>query len=430
MAKAFDTLSHKFLREVFKFFNMGPSIIRWLSLLGENRSACILLDDGTYSRSFRLDRGRAEGDNISPNTFNFGEQILIFKIELEPMITGVWKNFIIPQNINPAPENTFMFESRGETNKNESLADDNTTLMELTSQNLLNLRKILNDFGSISGLICNYEKTQVMPVGCIDNTLLDLHGLCLTNKIKLLGLEITNDLDTLSDAFLSIREKLLSLVWFWERFNLTLLGRIAIVKTLLISQINYLGSFLTPEDTILSEIQAILDNFALKNLNISVDRRYLKPEQGGLGLLNIRDFLIAQKCTWIKRAASNTIDNWRLTLMCNAPGGKILNIRACDLDPGEHLILRELAWAYEFFHGCFSLQDNNHTKNSIFQNAAFIRSKYDNMPLDANFFGKNFITKIKKQSENSLTSLALLRTILNQSMTLRCAVYPFRLRYG
>jgi hypothetical protein len=28
MAKAFDTLSHRFLREVFKFFCMGPNIIQ------------------------------------------------------------------------------------------------------------------------------------------------------------------------------------------------------------------------------------------------------------------------------------------------------------------------------------------------------------------------------------------------------------------
>jgi hypothetical protein len=47
MAKAFDTLSHGFLREVFKFFNIGPVMIDWLALLGENRTACILLDDGT-----------------------------------------------------------------------------------------------------------------------------------------------------------------------------------------------------------------------------------------------------------------------------------------------------------------------------------------------------------------------------------------------
>ena len=81
-------------------------MIDWLTLLGENRTACIILDDGTYSRNFCLDRGRAQGDNISPNTFNFADQILIFKIELDPRINGIWKNFQIPPTIT-ANENPF-----------------------------------------------------------------------------------------------------------------------------------------------------------------------------------------------------------------------------------------------------------------------------------------------------------------------------------
>jgi hypothetical protein len=83
MAKAFNTLSHGFLCEVFQFFNIGDGMIDWLTLLGKNRTACILLDNGTYSRNFKLYRGRAQGDNISPNTFNFADQILILKIELD-----------------------------------------------------------------------------------------------------------------------------------------------------------------------------------------------------------------------------------------------------------------------------------------------------------------------------------------------------------
>jgi hypothetical protein len=84
-----------------------------------------------------------------------------------------------------------MYESRGETTKNESLADDNTTLMELTETNIATLRKILDDFGNISGLRCNYEKTQIMPIG-INNSIPDnLHGFIVTNKIKLLGLELS-----------------------------------------------------------------------------------------------------------------------------------------------------------------------------------------------------------------------------------------------
>ncbi len=165
MAKAFDTLSHGFLREVFKFVNIGPVMIDWLSLLGENRTACIILDDGTYSRNFRLDRGRAQGDNISPNTFNFADQVLIFKIELDPMINGIWKNFQIPLSISANENSFFTHESMGETGKNESLADDNTTLMLLEDAGLAALRKNLDDSGKISGLICNFDKTVVMPIG-------------------------------------------------------------------------------------------------------------------------------------------------------------------------------------------------------------------------------------------------------------------------
>jgi hypothetical protein len=56
-----------------------------------------------------------------------------------------------------------MHESLGEMNKNESLADDNTTLMVLTEDNLRHLRGILDSFGMISGLKCNYDKTVIMP---------------------------------------------------------------------------------------------------------------------------------------------------------------------------------------------------------------------------------------------------------------------------
>jgi hypothetical protein len=72
----------------------GPVMIDWLRLLDENRTACILLDNGTFSRNFKLDSGRAQGDNISPNTFNFADQILILIIELDPILTEFEKSLI------------------------------------------------------------------------------------------------------------------------------------------------------------------------------------------------------------------------------------------------------------------------------------------------------------------------------------------------
>jgi exonuclease III len=103
MAKAFDTLSHNFLRRVYEFYNFGPSIISWLELLGNEREACISLDNNKKSPFFKLGRGRPQGDNISPNTFNFAVQILIFKIELDPDIQFIPR---VTQNVNRI-NNTF-----------------------------------------------------------------------------------------------------------------------------------------------------------------------------------------------------------------------------------------------------------------------------------------------------------------------------------
>jgi hypothetical protein len=390
MAKAFDTLSHNFLREVFKFFNFSPVIIDWLSLLGENRSACIILDNSSYSRNFALNRGRAQGDNISPNTFNFADQILIFKIELDPRVNGIWKNFVIPMELPADTSSFFMYESRGETAKNESLDDDNTTLLLLEESNLRSLCSILDDFGNISGLLCNYDKTMVMPIGNTSVIPVNCCGFTVSDKIKLLGMEITNALDNTNDIFIDIGERILKIILFWSRFRLSLCGRIAIIKTLIVPQLNYLGCILTPCRVVLDNIQELIDDFALDGLRVNKSRYYLPPEEGGLGLIHIGTFLMAQKCSWVKRTHAQTIDNWRLRLRLGCPNFDVTLLKKCDFDSRCNPILYNIAEAYELFLNCYGKIGSNHSIVPIFANTSIIRSKDDTRMLDVDFFGKKF----------------------------------------
>jgi Reverse transcriptase (RNA-dependent DNA polymerase) len=133
MAKAFDTLSHDYVNHVYRFFRFGPNMIRWLNLNGNHRVACISFGPGNDSAFFDLGQGRPQGDNVSPNSFNFCAQPLIFKIELDPGVVPVPR--IRPQLINQ-PNDFFRLESNHETSKNESLADDNTTLTIFERQSL------------------------------------------------------------------------------------------------------------------------------------------------------------------------------------------------------------------------------------------------------------------------------------------------------
>ena len=74
-AKAFDTISIKFMSECYRFFGLGPTFINMLETVGCNTGAAILLDKSELSRSFILGTDRPQGDNLSPTQYNIGQQI-------------------------------------------------------------------------------------------------------------------------------------------------------------------------------------------------------------------------------------------------------------------------------------------------------------------------------------------------------------------
>jgi hypothetical protein len=79
-SRAFDTISRKYMTEVFRFFGFSVNFIQILYTIGTNRSAAIIFEDGTLSRNFNLETGRTQGDGPSPLLYNMGEQILLLKI--------------------------------------------------------------------------------------------------------------------------------------------------------------------------------------------------------------------------------------------------------------------------------------------------------------------------------------------------------------
>ncbi len=99
-----------------------------------------------------------------------------------------------------------------------------------------------------------------------------------------------------------------------EKDNLTMVGRINVIKSLLFSQILYLGSFLMPSPSKLKNMQKSLDDFALDGTNIARDRITQPVEMGGLGLFDIEKFLTGQQASWVFKAQKSSRDNWRYKL--------------------------------------------------------------------------------------------------------------------
>jgi hypothetical protein len=204
-----------------------------------------------------------------------GEEILLLKIELDPAIASVFQHALAPRfNMDLVPDpkrkgidadyNSHLSqESNRETDKADGFADDNSNATLAEYESLSRLKKLCLDFSVFGGLKSNVEKTTLLKIGAtgaLSPEILEL-GFNVTEDIILLGMTINRNLTSLETHFEDVIVKISRLIEFWDRFRLTLCGRISICKTFMISQIGYLGSILNPTANQSKRLQKLLDDF-------------------------------------------------------------------------------------------------------------------------------------------------------------------------
>ncbi len=167
---------------------------------------------------------------------------------------------------------------------------------------------------------------------------------------------------------LKVWKKILKTKNAWSRFYLSLPGRIAIAKTLMIYQLLFHCSILRPPDDWTKNIQKTIDEFCTSGLNIGKDRYYRETKVGGLGLINIEDFIASLHCAWFKRIEQSVNDNWKIKIYKKCTGEyNDLNSRTI-LDCSKPLI--DIITSYKKFIGHHSAVGKNITYANIVENVA------------------------------------------------------------
>jgi hypothetical protein len=149
-------------------------------------------------------------------------------------------------------------------------------------ENLLRIKTLLEEFGALSGLVCNVEKTSLLPIGLpmqIDERIRDI-GFNIADNITVLGLEIDKD-GAMQSNFTNIQRKISKQISSWRQFNLSLPGRIGIAKSLLYSQINYLGCFLPIPDDYVSNLGLVNNGLCKRKTKHCQEKIVPKPGRGG-----------------------------------------------------------------------------------------------------------------------------------------------------
>lgn len=285
--KAFDSLSWKFIFKVLEFFNFSKTIVSWIKVLYKNSQQCINIG-GNLSQFFQIQRGCRQGDPISPYIFILCAEILAIKIRNNSNIKGI---------------------KIGDTHfKFSQYADDSSVILDGSHTSLNETLNELYQYGKYSGLNINFSKTCVVWIGAKKysgetiNTRWKLNwGL---TQFKLLGIQFDVDLDKMIKINYSNKmEKLKNLIKRWKRRYLTPLGKITVIKSVLVSMFNHLFiSLPNPDTDTMNEMNKLLYDFlwegpAKIKTNIIVKEYF----EGGLKMLNLNAFINSLKLTWIRR---------------------------------------------------------------------------------------------------------------------------------
>jgi hypothetical protein len=169
---------------------------------------------------------------------------------------------------------------------------------------------------------------------------------------------------------------------------------------MLLSQIGYIGCIVTPNPEQIEVMQGIIDGFVTQNMVIAADRLYLRPNEGGLGLVKISSYIAALQCSWIKRCTVTINDPWRWNL-AHACNFNLDLIRASDINGILFPVLLNVANSMNLLQTSFWNMHENYLMAPITDNSFFLRAKPERRArnaghLDKNFFGRQFYEENKE----------------------------------
>jgi hypothetical protein len=293
--KAFDSVSWSFLHKALQFFNFGPMMCHWVKLFYSGINSCISLN-GQYSAWFPIQRGVRQGDPSSPYLYLICAEILSLMIRQNDRIKGI--------------------KLRASECLLSQFADDTTLSLDGSEESFNEAIETLINFSKISGLKMNTQKTQVVWIGSRKNSNVqyrrDQNFVWNPGIFRVLGVNFSTNIQTICE--LNFNDKLLTIqrcIKTWKKRHLTPLGKITIIKSLLMSKLTHLLiSLPDPSEQFIAQLEKEYYDFLwdgkAKIKKTVVCKSY---REGGIQMLDIRMFITTLKLSWLRKLRIES--DWR-----------------------------------------------------------------------------------------------------------------------
>ena len=289
--KAFDRVNRSFLLSLLIALGFGFVFCRWISTFYEDAFMQIIVNNW-LSEKVRLERGVRRGDPLSPLLYVLCVEVLASLIRRSPAIEG----FLLPG-------------ASGRQARVRLYADDTTVLLrDLPS--LASLHDCINIYEKGSGAKLNRSKSEAMWLGAWRSRPDEPFGLTWVTKMKILGVFFGN-VNVEQDNWQPKLNKLEKSLSLWRFRSLSLLGKSLIINVLGFSKFTYLARVLPMPSWVLTSINALVWPFLWGSRMETVARNtcFLKPCQGGLGIVNLKVKACALRSVGLLSALANPADS-------------------------------------------------------------------------------------------------------------------------
>ena len=308
--KAFDSVSFSFMEKVIETAGFPKIMQTWVKILLKGFKSHIN-NAGNLLKLIELGRGARQGDPIASILFVLSIEILLIAIrnnqKIEPYVL---ERPVIGQAIKT---------------KVGAYADDVTIIMPRSEKSIKEVVSTLDKFETLAGLRVNKDKTQMLRIGkgaTSDKILCEDLGLKWVTRLKVLGVNLSAAPHEMMENLDEKISEIESLLNNFTYRNITVYGRIRVVKAIALSKVTHLIQIIpNPPPMQILKLQRIINKFiwtgpGQKKVVIKKEAAELPPSRGGLAIPNIEHFWNGLKLAWLNRLFTSHDDTtWKKLAM-------------------------------------------------------------------------------------------------------------------